>query len=266
MSNKFKAGDKVQYTEGGRGMAAKTGATATVKGYTDRTEWSGPWLNVEWDRNDLSGNQMDGGYNEADFELVTKFKVGDTVRLDVKQSYDGDTGRVTWIEGDLFRADWSNGCGNNMDFRVSAANKVESEVVEPVVEESVVPDEVVQVGDTVECTSADNQKWFTVGKTYIVERVSGHSDCVFVKDNDGDVSVLGYDEYKKVEPKPRFVVMWVYGTDFHPTYADAFTTREAAEAYAKDELTNGDHTEGTLAVFELVGKFSLKAEVVAEPV
>lgn len=62
---KFKVGDRVRLL-GGRVMAAKKGATATVT----RAGASEELIYVRWDRNELDGFQMDGGYHHGSFELI----------------------------------------------------------------------------------------------------------------------------------------------------------------------------------------------------
>lgn len=77
---RFKKGDRVRLLDD-TSMAAKAGATAKVIGF------NGPWVRVEWDRDERAGSQMNGGYNPSSFELVpaataaSTFKVGDRVRF-----------------------------------------------------------------------------------------------------------------------------------------------------------------------------------------
>ena len=65
--NKFKVGDMVRLVKN-EDMTAKIGATAKVIGYDNGYGYR--YLKVKWIRNELSGTQDNGGYNEGDFELV----------------------------------------------------------------------------------------------------------------------------------------------------------------------------------------------------
>lgn len=62
--NDYRVGARVKLTEDAAafGISAKAGATATVVGI-------GKWLQIEWDRNELSANQSDGGYSFDQFQL-----------------------------------------------------------------------------------------------------------------------------------------------------------------------------------------------------
>lgn len=65
MPHKFKVGDHVLLIKNDC-MNAKIGATATVTGYRNG------YLYIEWDRNQLSERQNDGGYYEDFFVLFKK--------------------------------------------------------------------------------------------------------------------------------------------------------------------------------------------------
>ena len=65
--DKFKVGDMVRLVKN-EDMTAKIGATAKVIGYDNGYGYR--YLKVKWIRNELSGTQDNGGYNEEDFELV----------------------------------------------------------------------------------------------------------------------------------------------------------------------------------------------------
>jgi hypothetical protein len=65
---KFKKGDIVEF-QGAHSYSAKKGATAIVEEYY--TGWNDEeWLKVKWIRDELSGNQEDGGYFENHFTKV----------------------------------------------------------------------------------------------------------------------------------------------------------------------------------------------------
>jgi hypothetical protein len=65
---KFKKGDIVKF-EGAYSYSAKKGATAIVEEYY--TGWNDEeWLKVKWIRDELSGDQEDGGYFENHFTKV----------------------------------------------------------------------------------------------------------------------------------------------------------------------------------------------------
>jgi hypothetical protein len=65
---KFKKGDIVEF-EGAATYSAKKGATAIVEEYY--TGWNDEeWLKVKWIRDELSGDQEDGGYFENHFTKV----------------------------------------------------------------------------------------------------------------------------------------------------------------------------------------------------
>ena len=65
---KFKEGDILEF-EGAYSYSAKKGATAIVEEYY--TGWNDEeWLKVKWIRDELSGNQEDGGYFENHFTKV----------------------------------------------------------------------------------------------------------------------------------------------------------------------------------------------------
>jgi hypothetical protein len=65
---KFKKGDIVEF-EGAYSYSAKKGATAIVEEYY--TGWNDEeWLKVKWIRDELSGEQADGGYFEHQFTKV----------------------------------------------------------------------------------------------------------------------------------------------------------------------------------------------------
>ncbi len=97
---KFKKGDVVEF-QGAYSYSAKKGATAIVEEYY--TGWNDEeWLKVKWIRDELSGNQEDGGYFENHFtkieeisqqkedrifeenkkEKVMEFKEGDILEFD----------------------------------------------------------------------------------------------------------------------------------------------------------------------------------------
>jgi hypothetical protein len=65
---KFKKGDVVEF-QGAYSYSAKKGATAIVEEYYNG--WNDEeWLKVKWIRDELSGNQEDGGYFENHFTKV----------------------------------------------------------------------------------------------------------------------------------------------------------------------------------------------------
>jgi len=65
---KFKEGDILEF-QGAATYAAKKGATAIVEEYY--TGWNDEeWLKVKWIRDELSGDQEDGGYFENHFTKV----------------------------------------------------------------------------------------------------------------------------------------------------------------------------------------------------
>jgi hypothetical protein len=67
---KFKVGDKVRLISGYR-MRARIGATGVVKGYEESAIQHGMYyVYVNWDRNDLVGDQKNGGYNPDEFEVI----------------------------------------------------------------------------------------------------------------------------------------------------------------------------------------------------
>lgn len=85
----FKVGDRVKLTAG-TAMSAHSGATAVVTALgprkSDPSDLKGI-IEVKWDRNALSGNQMDGGYFERCFELIpanplADLNVGDKFTLE----------------------------------------------------------------------------------------------------------------------------------------------------------------------------------------
>jgi archaellum component FlaC len=64
---KFKKGDVVEF-QGAYSYSAKKGATAIVEEYY--IGWNEEWLKVKWIRDELSGDQEDGGYFENQFTKV----------------------------------------------------------------------------------------------------------------------------------------------------------------------------------------------------
>lgn len=77
-NNRFEKGDKVILVSKISVMAAKLGATATVRGYKIAS-YGGfkakEYLLISWDhKNKLYSGQTDGGYSEFDFDLFLKNK------------------------------------------------------------------------------------------------------------------------------------------------------------------------------------------------
>lgn len=74
---RFRIGDRVvlqSNIEYGRKIAASIGAIGTVRGYIESI--SGRELvDIRWDRNELSKDQMNGGYTEELFELETPVEI-----------------------------------------------------------------------------------------------------------------------------------------------------------------------------------------------
>lgn len=72
----FKVGNRVRLKASKPNLAAKPGATATV------IEPKGDYIRVAWDRNELSGNQMDGFYYHSDFDafVLTDQELADKYR------------------------------------------------------------------------------------------------------------------------------------------------------------------------------------------
>jgi hypothetical protein len=67
----FKPGDRVRLARIEHGpYGAKIGATGTVgpRGYFDC--YGERFLDIAWDRDDLSGNQMNGGYHPQEFDAL----------------------------------------------------------------------------------------------------------------------------------------------------------------------------------------------------
>jgi len=64
----FKIGDLLVF-DGCGCFEAKEGATAICKGFKT-SEWGDEFIIVEWIRNELSGEQQDGGYEEMQFKKV----------------------------------------------------------------------------------------------------------------------------------------------------------------------------------------------------
>jgi hypothetical protein len=121
----------------------------------------------------------------------------------------------------------------------------------------------VKVGDIITVTEDCTDAWFTYGKHYEVLslRVDGQVEA---RDDDGDIMALTEREYRKVPPTARFVTMWDYGHSFHPTGDKPFLTKEAAEAHALEVLNSGEHTSGTIAVFEVASKHTVALAVTSE--
>jgi hypothetical protein len=69
ITKKFKVGDKVRLING-EGIEAKVGATAIVVGYEESCDDTLYYINIKWDRNELSGTQSDGGYYGDDVEVI----------------------------------------------------------------------------------------------------------------------------------------------------------------------------------------------------
>ena len=63
----FKPGDIIKLKADGRGMAARSGATAIVETYESKEEYP---LKIKWIRNKLDKGQNDGSYEAEDFTLV----------------------------------------------------------------------------------------------------------------------------------------------------------------------------------------------------
>lgn len=81
----FPVGSRVVVKEGKWPMAAKPGATATVRGYEEI--WGeGKWgIMLVWDHNSLWYNQMDGEYYPESFELskpLTPFEISVQAYID----------------------------------------------------------------------------------------------------------------------------------------------------------------------------------------
>lgn len=83
--SKFKVGDKVRFIPLGGRHSAKSGATAVVTEAEYVGMYGGPYVRIEWDRdNGLCGTQSDGGYFPEDFEKIEaplQFQVGDMVKV-----------------------------------------------------------------------------------------------------------------------------------------------------------------------------------------
>jgi hypothetical protein len=114
---KFKKGDIVEF-QGAHNYSAKKGATAIVEEYY--TGWNDEeWLKVKWIRDELSGNQEDGGYFENHFtkveeisqqkenrifeeikkEKVMKFKEGDILEYNGGASMAAKKGATAIFKG-----------------------------------------------------------------------------------------------------------------------------------------------------------------------
>jgi hypothetical protein len=103
MENKFKAGDKVVLV--GTVGVAKPGATATVTSKAYYTLPTGTYVDIMWDRDNLSGAQADGGYHDRDFEFISSKGelILATVNLPSTEVYvDDDFGSfpemVSWVK------------------------------------------------------------------------------------------------------------------------------------------------------------------------
>jgi len=95
--DKFKVGDMVRLVKN-EDMTAKIGATAKVIGYDNGYGYR--YLKVKWIRNELSGTQDNGGYNEEDFELVKDL----IVHCPTQELYDKVQKKMLetteWVNGD----------------------------------------------------------------------------------------------------------------------------------------------------------------------
>jgi hypothetical protein len=76
---KFKKGDILEFDGIGR-WAAKKGATAVCKGY-EIDEDGESFIEVQWIRNELSGEQGDGGYYESQFTKVEEVSTQEENRI-----------------------------------------------------------------------------------------------------------------------------------------------------------------------------------------
>jgi len=65
---KFKEGDILEF-DGIGYYLAKKGATAVCRGYEIDDEGE-EFIQIEWNRNELSDEQSDGGYYESQFKKV----------------------------------------------------------------------------------------------------------------------------------------------------------------------------------------------------
>ena len=50
-----------------KGMNAKIGSTATIV----KVPYKSDYIEIKWDKNELSGSQMDGGYEPKHFSYIT---------------------------------------------------------------------------------------------------------------------------------------------------------------------------------------------------
>lgn len=198
------------------------------------------------------------------FELIRPFKEGDRVRfLDtINPGWWFKKGQTGVIE-QVARSDSKSNHVRVDDSKASLCAFVEDHHIELIKEEPVKQEEAIKVGDTVECIT-DEWYWFTKGKRYEVVSISPSDNGVNMIDGEGDSAYLQFEEVRKVDPAPRFVTMWDYGHSFHPTGDKPFATEEEAEKHALAILNSGEHTEGTIAVFEVVGKHTVALTVTSQ--
>jgi hypothetical protein len=99
---KFKKGDILEFDGIGR-WAAKKGATAICKGY-EIDEDGESFIEVQWIRNELSGEQGDGGYYESQFTKVEEVstqgedRILDEIKKEKVMKFDFERGKQQLLE------------------------------------------------------------------------------------------------------------------------------------------------------------------------
>ena len=101
---KFERGDTLMFS-GAETYAAKLGARAIFKGYEN------DWINVEWIRDELSGNQMDGLYSGSYFKKVEEVSTQKEDRILIENEkdmkFDFEKGKILLME--YFQSDLERG-------------------------------------------------------------------------------------------------------------------------------------------------------------
>jgi hypothetical protein len=80
--NLFKVGDVLLFNGNLRGIyTAKNGAIGICLGYSKSKTLETTFVEIKWIRDELSGDQNDGGYFEEDFEKLEDTKYQLSVRI-----------------------------------------------------------------------------------------------------------------------------------------------------------------------------------------
>lgn len=251
MTNKFKTGDRVRLVDA-RSMSAKVGATATVgpKGHFSH------YVDIIWDRDDLSKHQCNGGYMPSSFELVVPanpFKVGDKVRCLRDVGGNSQFG----LRGNVYEVIGVRDGLIQIKLPGYFHNYVEADRFEKVASPA------FKVGDKVRVLPGiPTYWWFKPGHTGTIDSIRVGGDYVVKFDHKADTGILEasqlelYVETPKTDTKKTWIISLLESGKLKPAVNPA-TYRSEKQAHAVAKSMAEKHRGSTFVVFEATGVVTL---------